>query len=84
MHFLNETSVCALNLVFHSPFILKPSTVRPAHTYLQVENQQRLKNNKVYECLLDVKLLSEHQQSVNNLLGRFITVKGHLQTFTVS
>jgi hypothetical protein len=43
-----------------------------------------LKKTTVYECHPDVRFLSEHQQSVNNLLGRFITVKGHIQTFTVS
>jgi hypothetical protein len=51
MHFLNETSVCALNLVFHSPFILKPSTVRPAHTYLQVENTSKPAKAKKQQSL---------------------------------
>ena len=38
IYFLNETSACALNLVFHSACILKPSTVRQTHTSPQVEN----------------------------------------------
>jgi hypothetical protein len=54
------------------------------HKWKTSPTQQRLKNNKVYECHPDVRFFSEHQQSVNNLLGRFITVKGHLQTITVS
>ena len=54
------------------------------HNWKTPPTQQRLKNNKVYECHPDVKFLWEHQQSVNNLLGRFISVKGHLQTFAVS
>ena len=56
----------ALTLVFHSAFILKPSTVRQTHTSPQVENTPNPAKVKKKTKSINVILMLSFYQNINN------------------